>query len=582
MEAERTGVANYFTDNEDIRDFFEHMDIRQLVELQERQYAEAMQYDYAPESYEDAIDSYRRALELVGGLTANFIEPRAADVDLQGAQLVDGKVHYATGTREALDQLAKADLMGFTLPREYGGLNLPLITYTMAIEMVSRADASLMNLFGLQDIAETINSFASDEIKHHYLSKFASGEVTGAMVLTEPGAGSDLTNVQLRATLDERDGTWHLDGVKRFITNGCGEVLLVLARSEPDVAGARGLSLFICEGGPSVKVRRIEDKLGIHGSPTCELQFNRAPAQLIGSRKRGLSTYVMALMNGARLAIAAQGIGIAQAALSEALDYAASREQFGQAIRRFPAVRQMLGEMHMKVETARLLAYETALTVGMSNNIEHLADAGELEAYPGGKELREQRRFYKRLAGALTPMVKAYATEICNEVCYAALQVLGGSGYMRDYDVERHYRDARITTIYEGTTQIQHGAAVGYVTTGFFEQRFEQLHRDHSDAPGDMLAELKAAREHLAKAVEFANSQDGAFRDLSAGRLVESATAIYNGYLLLEPAMRSDHKRALAESYMADALPMVKLRCDQVLRGDRTYLDNMPALLDYE
>ena len=575
-------MANYFSDNEDIRDFFEHMDIRRLVELQERQYAEAAHYDYAPDSYEDAVDSYRRALELVGDLAANFIEPRAADVDLEGAQFVDGKVHYAIGTREGLDQLAKADLMGFTLPRKYGGLNLPLIAYTMAIEMVSRADASLMNLFGLQDIGETMNSSASDEIKDHYLPRFAAGEVTGAMVLTEPGAGSDLTNVQLRATLDEQDGVWHLDGVKRFITNGCGDVLLVLARSEPDVAGARGLSLFVCDGGPSVRIRRIEDKLGIHGSPTCELQFNHTPAQLIGSRKRGLSTYVMALMNGARLAITAQGVGIAQAALSEALEYAASREQFGQPIRRFPAVRQMLGEMHMKVETARLLAYETALVVGMSNNIEHLAETKELEGYPGGKELKAERKFYRRLAAALTPMAKAYATEMCNEVCYDAVQVLGGSGYMRDYDVERHYRDARITTIYEGTTQIQHGAAVGYVTTGFFEQRFEQLHQDHSDAPEEMLAELKAAREHLAKAVEFTSGQDDAFRNLNAGRLVESATAIYNGYLLLAPAARSQHKRALAESYIADALPTVRLRCDQVLRGDRTYLDNMPALLDYE
>ena len=575
-------MENYFTDNEDILDFFEHMDIRLLVELLERRYADTDQYDYAPENYEDAIDSYRRVLELVGDLAANFIEPRAADVDTEGPQLIEGKVHYATGTREALDQLAKADLMGFTLPRRYGGLNLPMLIYTMAIEMVSRADASLMNIFGLQGIAETINSFASDENKERYLPKFCTGEVTGAMVLTEPGAGSDLTNVQLRATLDEQTGTWHLDGVKRFITNGCGEVLLVLARSEPDAAGARGLSLFICEGDETVRVRRIEDKLGIHGSPTCELQFNHTPAQLIGSRRRGLSTYVMALMNGARLGIAAQGIGIAQAALSEALDYAASREQFGQAIRRFPAVRQMLGDMHMKVETARLLAYETAIAVGVSNNVEHLIETGELEGYPDGKALRTQRKFHKRLASALTPLVKYYATEMCNEVCYDAIQVLGGSGYMRDYDVERHYRDARITTIYEGTTQIQHNAAIGYVMTGFFEQRFEQLHRKHSSAPTQMLKELEAAREFLLNAVQFTSEQDDAFRSLNASRLVESTTTIYNGYLLLEPATRSEHKRALAENYIADVLPMVKLRCDQVLRGDRTYLDNMPALLDYD
>jgi hypothetical protein len=575
-------VGNYFTHNEDILDFFEHMDISQLVELQERRYSQARLYDYAPENYADAIDSYRRILELIGDLAANFIEPRAADVDAEGARLVDGKVHYARGMQEALDQLRKADLMGFTLPRKYGGLDFPVLIYTMAIEIVSRADASLMNIFGLQDIAETINSFGSEEIKAEYLPKFCSGEVTGAMVLTEPGAGSDLTNVQLRATLDEKGGQWHLDGVKRFITNGCAHVLLVLARSEPDVAGARGLSLFICEGGEKVKVRRLEDKLGIHGSPTCELQFNHTSARLIGERKRGLATYVMALMNGARLGIAAQGIGIAQAAFSEALDYAASREQFGQPIRNFPAVRRMLGDMHMKVETSRLLAYETAIVVDLSDNIEHLAETGELDAYPRGGELKSQRRFYRRLAAALTPLVKYYATEKANEVCYDAMQVLGGSGYMRDYDVERHYRDARITTIYEGTTQIQYNAAIGYVAMGFFEERFGQLHQKLCGAPAEMLKMLEEARACLREAVDFANRQDEGFRNLNAGRLCESAALIYCGYLLLEPAMRSEHKEALAENFFADALVTVRMRRDQVLRGDRTYLDKMTSLLNYD
>jgi len=575
-------VKNYFTDNEDILDFFEHMDIRRLVELQERGYSEARLYDYAPEDYQDAIDSYRRVLELVGELAADFIAPRAEEVDREGARLVDGTVHYPRGMQEALQQLARADLMGFTLPRKYGGLNLPVLIYTMAIEIVSRADASLMNIFGLQDIAETINSFASEDIKQRYLPRFASGQVTGAMVLTEPGAGSDLTNVQLRATPEEGTDIWRLSGVKRFITNGCGDVLLVLARSEPDVAGARGLSLFICERDETVRVRRIEDKLGIHGSPTCELQFNGTPARLIGQRRRGLSTYVMALMNGARLAIAAQAIGIAQAAFSEALDYAATREQFGQPIRNFPAVRQMLGDMHMKLETSRLLAYETAIAVDMADNIELLAQSGELQRHPDADELKAGRRFYKRLAAALTPLVKYYATEMANQVCYDAMQVLGGSGYMRDYDLERHYRDVRITTIYEGTTQIQFNAAVGYVTTGLFEERFAQLHGQLSAAPGHMLQALQEAREQLRQAVEFVNEQDEHFRNLNAGRLCECAALIYSGYLLLEPAMRSEHKMALAERYFADTLPIVALRRDQILRGDRTYLDAMQPLLGYE
>jgi hypothetical protein len=477
--------------------------------------------------------------------------------------------------------------MGFTLPRRYGGLNMPVLIYTIAIELVSRADASLMNLFGLQDIAETISRFADDDIKAKYLPLFCQGAVTGAMALTEPDAGSDLTNVQLSATYDEAAGVWRLNGVKRFITNGCAEVLLVLARSEPDSEGARGLSVFLCEAGPAVHVRRIEEKLGIHGSPTCELQFADAPALLIGQRRRGLSTYVMSLMNGARVAIAAQGVGIAQAALSDALDYAAEREQFGRPIRQFPAVRRMLGDMHMKVETARLLTYETAIAVDMANGIEHARAAGALPGLPHGQELAAQERMWTTLVRALTPVAKYYATEMCNEVAYDALQVLGGSGYMRDYDVERYYRDARITTIYEGTTQIQHNAAIGYVMKGTFEERYGQLHATLADRKGDafaggMLDALLDARRCFGEAVDYANAQDNDFRDLHAARLVESAALIYNGYLLLEPAMRSQHKQALAEHYMHEVLPRVRMLREQVVSSKRTYLKRMPDLLEYE
>ncbi|MFW5915428.1 MAG: acyl-CoA dehydrogenase family protein [Planctomycetota bacterium] len=575
-------MPNFFTDNEDIVEYFDNMDIRQLVELQERGYTDAEFYDYAPEDYEDAMEGYRRILDLVGEISGEFVAPRAEDVDEEEAQLIDGEVHYATGTREALDQLAEADLMGFTLPRKYGGLNLPVLLYTMAIEMVSRADASLMNIFGLQDIAETIHSFADEDLKDHYLPKFAEGEVTGAMVLTEPDAGSDLGNVQLRATCDEENDQWYLDGVKRFITNGCAEVLLVLARSEEGSTGARGLSLFLCEGDDTVTVRRLEEKLGIHGSPTCELQFNQTPARLIGRRRRGLSTYVMSLMNGARLGIAAQGIGIAEAALREALQYAESREQFGKPIRQFPAVRKMLGDMHMKVETSRLLAYETSWIVDMLNNIEEMKESGELEEMPGGEELLDRRRYYKKLATALTPLVKYYATETCNEVCYDAMQVLAGSGYMQDYEVERLYRDARITTIYEGTTQIQFNAAIGYITRGFFNQRFDELHEEHSDAPPRMLHALSEAREKLEDTLEYVDQQDDAFRDLNAGRLCECVVHIYNGYLLLEPAMRSEHKMTLAQNFFSEHLPRVHFRCNQIRQGDRTYVDDMPQLLGYE
>ena len=577
-------MPNFFTDNEDILDFLQNADLRSLVMLQERGYAEAAKCDYAPADYEDAMDSYRRVLEVVGKIAADFIAPRAPEVDKEGAHFEDGKVTYAKGTQEALEQLRKADLMGFTLPRRHGGLNMPVLIYSMAIEMVSQADASLMNLFGLQDIAETINKFGEEEVKAKYLPLFSAGQVTGAMALTEPDAGSDLANVQVRATCDEATGLWRLNGVKRFITNGCAQVLLVLARSEPDTDGARGLSVFLCEAGPAVRIRRIEDKLGIHGSPTCEIQFVDAPALLIGQRKRGLSTYVMSLMNGARLAIAAQGVGIAQAALNEALQYAAEREQFGRPIRQFPAVRQLLGDMHMKVETARLLAYETGIAVVMAEKIEQLRQSGELAALPGGEALARQERSWTTLARALTPVAKYYATEMCNEVAYDALQVLAGSGYMRDYDVERHYRDARITTIYEGTTQIQHNAAVGYVLKGTFEERFAQLHAQMSGAGVDrgMLEGLEQARGWLQEAVQHANAQDNDFRSLHASKLVEAATAIYCGYLLLLPALRSKHKEALAEHYVNEVLPGVRMRRDQVLSGCRTYLDRMPELLKYE
>ncbi len=577
-------MPNFFTDNEDILDFLDNTDLSTIVLLRERGFAEAEQYDYAPTDYADAMDSYRRVLEMLGELCGDYIAPRAADVDKEGAQFDDGMVTYAAGTCEALEQLRKADVMGFTLPRRYGGLNMPVTTFAIAVEMVSRADASLMNLFGLQDIAETINEFADEEIKAEYLPKFSSGEVLGAMALTEPDAGSDLTNVQLKATCDGEEDLWRLNGVKRFITNGCADVLLVLARSEPDTAGARGLSLFVCESGPRVRVRRIEEKLGIHGSPTCELQFSDAPARLIGRRKRGLSTYVMSMMNGARLAIAAQGVGIAQAALSEALEYAADREQFGRPIRQFPAVRQMLGDMHMKVETARLLTYETAMAVDMASNIEHLRGTGELEELPGGQELADQARERTTLARALTPIAKYYATETCNEVAYDALQVLAGSGYMRDYEVERLYRDARITTIYEGTTQIQHNAAIGYVMRGTLEDRFGQLHQAAPKGDGlpQMLGALDRARGWLREAVEFADQQDAEFRDLHAAKLVESAALIYCGYLLLGPAVRSEHKHALAENFVQEALPRVRMRRDQVLSGSRAYLDRMSELLDYE
>ena len=363
-------MSNFFSDNADLQQTLRRLDLARVVRLREDDYAQARDFAYAPRDFEDAIDSYRRTLEIVGDLAGEFIEPRAEDVDRAGSELVQGEVCYAPGIAEGLERLRQADLMGITLPRKYGGLNFPVSVSVMIVEMVSRADPALMNIFGLQDISETVNKFADDEMKAAYLPRFASGEVTGSMALTEPEAGSDLQNVQLKAT-EQPDGTWRLNGVKRFITNGCGQISLVLARSEEGTTDARGLSMFLYERDEHMRIRRLEDKLGIHGSPTCELQFDDAPALLVGERRRGLTTYVMSLMNGARLAIAAQAQGIAEAAFRAAAKYAAERIQFGAPIGELTAVKGLLADMKVSVEAARALLYETALIVDTKEVLEH-------------------------------------------------------------------------------------------------------------------------------------------------------------------------------------------------------------------
>ena len=453
-------MPNFFSDNDDILFLFNHFDLAELARIQERGFEDSKNpaIDYAPADDADAVDNYRRILEIVGDVAGNTIAPRAEQVDAEGNALnEDGTVTLNPLVADNLKRLAQADLMGFTLPRRYGGLNCPNLIYTMAIEMVSRADASLMNIFGLQGIAETINAFADDKIKGEFLPRFARGEVTGAMVLTEPDAGSDLQAVRLRAYQDD-DGQWYLRGVKRFITNGCGEVLLTLARSEPEIADGRGLSLFISERNPRIRVRHLEHKLGIHGSPTCELVYDDTPARIIGERQRGLITYVLALMNGARVGIAAQSLGIAEAAYRLARVYAHSRKQFGGPIERLPAVADMVTDMKLQIEAARALTYETSRICDIENNNSLVLDAVSDGAAISADELKVRKdlsRSVKRLNGMLTPMSKYYASEMCIRVADTALQVLGGSGYMAEYGIERFYRDVRLFRLYEGTTQIQ-------------------------------------------------------------------------------------------------------------------------------
>jgi hypothetical protein len=597
-------VPNFFLDNDDIRFLFEHLELGELARVQEDDFADAKSgdpqrgADYAPADEADAIDNYRRVLEIVGDLAGNVIAPRAEQIDREGNTLnEDGTVTLHPLVADNIRRLGQADLMGFTLPRKYGGLNCPNLVYTAAIEMVSRADASLMNIFGLQGIAETIYAFADDAIKDEYLPRFARGEVTGAMVLTEPDAGSDLQAVRLRAIQDD-DGKWYLRGVKRFITNGCGEVLLTLARSEPEIADGRGLSLFVSERSSRIRVRHLEHKLGIHGSPTCELVFDDVPAKLIGQRQRGLITYVMALMNGARVGIAAQSLGIAEAAYRLARTYANSRKQFGGPIERLPAVAEMVTEMKIAIEAARALTYETSRVCDLENNNQRVlefkppADADEL------KRRKEAARTYKRLNGMLTPLAKYYASEMCVRVADTALQVLGGSGYMQDYPAERYLRDARITTIYEGTSQLQVVAAVRGVCSGAFEKRVAEF--EEASYADPLLAELKgklvAGREAVLKAIAYVKAQGTDYLDLVGRKLVDAAVAVYIGHLLLqqsEPggpppgipawgqagsdltrrAALCARKLRVARRFIDTQMAQGRLNCELVCAGDRSAVE---------
>ncbi len=547
-------MANFFTDNKDLVFQFENLDLKEIVEIAENNYKEAETYNFAPRDYEDAMDNYRKVLEIVGDIAANIVGPNAAEVDEEGAHFEDGKVTYARGTQLALDYLTKAELMGFTLPRKYGGLNIPKTIYMMAIEMISRADASLMNIFGLQDIAETIYKYGDEAQKQEFLPQFAAGTATGAMALTEPDAGSDLQAVKLQAYQDE-NGQWRLRGVKRFITNGNGRILLVLARSEPGTKDGRGLSMFVCYGDDTVKVRRIENKLGIHGSPTCELQFNDTPAQLVGKRRFGLIRYVMDLMNGARLAVSAQALGIAQAAYEEALSYARAREQFGRAIYYIPPVTNMLIDMRVRLESDRSLLYATSRWVDLRDKLEEKIEHLKAE----GKDTSEYRTRLKQVAKIselLTPLTKYFLTEDANKIAYDALQIHGGAGYMREFNVERLVRDARITNIYEGTSQLQIVAAIGGVINDVLGKYFEEKEQQSYKGNLSHLAEiLKEMRELFLDALKYVTDKDDKhFQDVAARDLVEMYGYLYVGYLLLDEAEKNARKIWIAKRYISHAL----------------------------
>jgi len=532
-------MANFFSDNKDLQYHLSHPLMRKIIELKERNFADAAVYDYAPQNTDDALDSYRRVLEIVGDVCGEVIAANAEEVDHEGPRVENDHVVYAAGTARNIEALKAAGLSGMTLPRRYDGLNMPVTCFAMANEMVARADAGFENIWGLQDCAETLNEFASEEIKQKFLPWVSAG-ATCAMDLTEPDAGSDLGAVMLKATYDEAAGLWRLNGVKRFITNGDGEVSLVLARSEEGTTDARGLSMFVYDkrdGG--VKVRRIENKLGIKGSPTCELVFNNAPAQLVGDRKMGLIKYVMSLMNAARLGIAAQSTGLCEAAYREALKYAGEREQFGKPIIKFAAVSEMLSNMEAKTLAARALLYETARFVDIYKQYNHISHERTLESAE-----RAEMKFYNRLADGFTPLAKMFASEYANQMAYDAIQIHGGSGFMKDYPCERLYRDARIMNIYEGTTQLQVVAAINHVTKGTYREqimRYEEALTAESVA--DIAARLAALRGTFDKAVdkvETLDKQTPGFKELHARRLVEIAGYIIMTHILARQAAEKE------------------------------------------
>lgn len=563
---------NYYTDNKVLGHYLRHPLMQRIVQMQEHDYTQADKYNYAPIDFDEAVEGYEQVLELIGRLCAEVIAPNATEVEADGPTLKDGRVIYAPATEQNLDLFRKAGLMGISLPREYGGLNFPRTVFILIEDVVTRADAAFGNLWGLQDCAETIHSFGSEEQCQRFLPRVCAGE-TMSMDLTEPDAGSDLQSVRLKASYSEADGCWYLDGVKRFITNGDSDIHLVLARSEEGSVDGRGLSLFVVEKScGAVHTRRIEDKMGIHGSPTCEIVFNHARAELIGSRRMGLIKYVMALMNGARLGIATQSVGLAQAAYSEALAYARSRKQFGKAIINFPAVYDLVGGMKARLDAARSLLYETSRNVDMSGQFTALARERTLTP-----EERAEAKIFAKKADALTPIIKGIGSEIANLNAYDCVQVHGGSGYMRDYVCERIYRDARITSIYEGTTQLQVVAAIRYATSGFYGQLLDEyLAAEVPERLAPLHARIaKMATDYKAALEKAQASACQESLDFLSRRLYEMAAYTIMAALLLADAVCD-------EELFASSLNRFVAMAEALVAGHAAYIEAYtPGLLQY-
>ncbi len=530
---------NFYTDNENLSFYLHHPDMEQVVAVKEKDYAEAGIHPEAPKDATEAVEQYDLVMNLLGDIAGDVIAPNAEEVDHVGPQLIDGRVHYAPGTRKNLDALIQSGLYGMALERKYNGLNFPRVVEVMAAEVIARADVGFATIWGLQDCAETIQHFASEELKDKYLPRIYEG-ATCSMDLTEPDAGSDLQSVRLKATWDEGSNCWRLNGVKRFITNGDADLHLVLARSEEGTNDGRGLSYFVfdkADGG--MTVRRIENKMGIKGSPTAELQFTNAPAQIVGERRLGLIKYVMSLMNGARLGVGAQSIGLCEAACREAEAYAASREQFGHTIDKFVAVQDLLYQMRSRTDGARSLMYETARYVDLSSSSKPAS----------------------RIADILTPLVKLNASEFANRCAYDCIQVHGGSGFMKEYACERLYRDARILSIYEGTSQLQVVAAMKGIASGAYLKQIESYDAKASEGPltdemNKCLATLRKATENYKRLYELAATEGTTSErfEHATRALTEVLSYIIMGYLLLLDSQREERFMASCKYFVKEAI----------------------------
>ena len=560
-------MANYYTDHPEIAFYLEHPLMKRIVELKERNFADKDTYPEAPVDHEDCIENYKRLLEITGDVAANTIAPNSEDVDLEGPHLENGRMIYAEKTKENMQAATHAGLWGVTMPRRYGGLNCPEVVFSMASEVISAADASFQNIWSLQSCAETLYEFGSEEQRQKFIPRICAGE-TMSMDLTEPDAGSDLQRVMLKATYSEEQGCWLLNGVKRFITNGDSDIHLVLARSEEGTKDGRGLSMFIYDkrqGG--VNVRHIEHKLGIHGSPTCELTYKDARAELCGSTRMGLIKYVMALMNGARLGIGAQSTGLSQEAYNEAVKYAAERAQFGQTINHFPGVYDMLSRMKAKLDASRSLLYHTAAHVDVYKALEDIQRDRKLEA----EEKAELKKF-TRLADAFTPLCKGMASEYANQNAYDAISVHGGSGFIMEYKCQRLFRDARIFSIYEGTTQLQVVAAIRYITNG----TYLGIIREMLEAP--VSPELEGLKARVAKMADIyeecvnyvkdAGNQE--LQDFLARRLYDMTGEIVMSLLLLADATKSP------ELFCKSANVFVRM-AEENVAGKSGYIKNFVA-----